>query len=143
MQNNYTPPEPLPSFEGNNRDRKDRKYFIQGVSLFLLLVLIAFFIAFVNGWYGLYAIGLISLGAIPIVLIGGAIFTVSKKRWFTFGLGFIFLPISWVITLIGSMSDPPFDPANVSMHMIHAAVLLSGFFACWLFLTLIFWPRQS
>lgn len=125
-----------------NRASNVLKYTIIGISLATLVVLAAFFVSFLYGWYGLYVMGLVSLVAIPFILIGGAIICGIKGKWITLGLGIIILPPAWVITLLGCMSEPPWDPSDISSHLIYATVLISGAFACWLFLTLTFWQGR-
>lgn len=139
----HTPPEPSLPLKEVNRNRALIKHTVIAISLTVLAILAAFFIAFLYGWYGLYALGIGTLVALPFVLIGGSVYCVLKRKWILLGFGLILLPPSWIITLLGCMSDPPWNPADISAHMFHASFLVSGALACWLFLTLIFWPGRS
>lgn len=139
----YTSPESSLPTKEVNRNRVIIKYTVIAISLIALAILAAFFIAFLYGWHGLYALGFGSLVALPFVLIGGSVYCVLMRKWILLGLGLILLPPSWIITLLGCMSDPPWNPGDISAHMFHASFLVSGALACWLFLTLIFWPGRS
>ncbi len=105
-------------------------------SLVILLALVALLAAFLKGICApLYLTAIISLIALPFVLIGWGVFCGVQCRWVPLIMGIVVLPPAWVVTFLAFISDYPPQPPH---RLFHGVLLISGAFACWLFLMIAF-----